>query len=203
MKGIIFSASMVQAILDGRKSMTRRVIKGIFPEEKHDLDYPPHKHDEGDFAYHFQTDADDYVEHRLKPRYQTGDILWVRETWADESGYFLYRADDTSEVITDYNAIKWRPSIFMPREAARIFLKVTEVRVERVQDITNDDAREEGALTTGLVNTIIRNTDGGIPRTQFHILWDSINAKRGYGWDTNPWVWVYSFDRIDKESEGK
>lgn len=168
-KPILFSTAMVQAILDNRKSMTRRVSKT--------MPYP-----------------------NIKPPYQPGDILWVRETWAvpynPTTGY-AYRASCHDDAL---DLFKWRPSIFMPRSAARIWLKVTDIRVERLRAITPHDAWLEGCR--------IGNSfawEDHLPDLQqmcrdiaFVSLWDSINKKRGHGWDTNPWVWVISFERIDK-----
>lgn len=186
-KPILFSAPMVQAILDGRKSMTRRIIR--------------------------DTDGlhDEEVTQR-KPRYQPGDILWVRETWCNinktgiEPEYY-YKADSIAAEDYDSTEWKWRPSIFMPREAARIWLRVTDVRCERVQEITKDDAWSEGVGSSDpfdyqepdwyAENT--PNTDYTI--STFAGLWESLNAKRGYSWDSNPWVWVISFERCEKPQE--
>ena len=140
------------------------------------------------------------------------DILYVRETWGcyqkdwNDAGRFLYRADYSddakgywheTEHVNWCDLPRWRPSIHMPKEAARIFLRVTGVKVERLQDITTEDAKSEGALHPGVipVNTLIQNIAGSIPQTNFSILWDNINAKRGYGWDANPWVWVIEFEQ--------
>ena len=176
MKPILFSTPMVQAILDGRKTQTRRVIK---------IDDAP----------------ENWRKSLAGSRYKPSDILWVRETWADVFGKYEYRAD-YSESENTYRVkrygttiAKWRPAIFMPRAAARIFLRVTDVRVERLQDITEDDATAEG-LRIGI---------GGAPcfscRDAFAELWDKLNAKRGYGWDTNPWVWVIEFERCEKPDD--
>lgn len=138
--------------------------------------------------------------------YKPGDILWVRESWADLRGMgfgddprtdkpwnFAYRADtkpgsDGDMVRIEYG-VKWRPSIHMPKKAARLFLEVKNIRVERLQNITEEDAWAEGC-------------DANIPDGKpcavawFHGLWQKLNAKRGYGWDTNPWVWVIEFKEI-------
>ena len=134
---------------------------------------------------------------RLKgkpPKFATGDTLWVRERWtlaADDArpdGFPVYLADGTPKAPHG----PWRSPIHMPRWASRITLEVTDVRVERVQDIGEEDAKAEG------VDWEVWEHGGEpIPPTSlFHELWDSINAKRGYGWDANPWVWVVSFKRI-------
>lgn len=195
---ILFSTPMVQAILDGRKRMTRRVVK----TEKDGV---------ATAAGLLVDPNNDWCAGRLiKPKYQPGQILWVRETWAKISDYatpdtmvglpdgYLYKA--TGEY---HMGLKWRPSIFMPREAARIWLRVTDVRCERVQDITPYDAWCEGCR--------IGNSfpwEQHIPELQqqcrdilFHDLWDGLNAKRGYSWASNPLVWVIGFERCDKPQE--
>jgi len=195
MKPIIFSTPMVQAILDGKKTQTRRVIKIDDAPENWKISIAG--------TSIVRTEPYDVK----LPRYAAGDILYVRETWADVFGKYEYRAD-YSESENTYRVkrygttiAKWRPSIHMPREAARIFLRVKTVRVERLQDITPKDAWDEGCR--------IGNSfpwEEHIPELQqqcrdilFKSLWNSINEKRGYGWDTNPWVWVYEFEKINKE----
>lgn len=203
MKPILFSTPMVRAILDGRKTQTRRVIKPQ-PDGEIKANIPYEFY--GTKTERIFTDTKAY----LAP-YSVGDILWVRETFCEvpyehnhvpiKGGYitipkYAYKADSER----DYTGI-WKPSIHMPREAARIFLRVTNVRVERVQEITPKDAWEEGCR--------IGNSfpwEKHIPELQqqcrdilFKSLWDKINAKRGYGWDRNPWVWVVAFEKISKE----
>jgi hypothetical protein len=207
---ILFSSEMVRAILDGRKTQTRRIIN---PQPKTIIKDPRNRLPEA-----FWVDGEKWIKCRYG---QPGDRLWVRETWRDRWGMAYanygtgnaYPIDDVREI--EYKAggngffthgcnlcpdeptvkwgewSKWRPSIFMPREAARIFLRVTNVRVERLQDISEDDARAEGVRAYGP-----NNCSGTSARIAFAELWDSINAKRGYGWDTNPWVWVVKFHRI-------
>ena len=206
MKPIIFSTPMVQAILAGRKSMTRRVIKDKDITNNFDIDI-----DGSVYAYIDQATGDSYPPtHRAK--YQPGDILWVRETWSkDENGKYVYRANygTTEDDSFPPSMFKWKPSIHMPREAARIFLRVTNVRVERLQDISEEDARAEGISwldeacysNNGWTPTLYDPDSGGSPvfRDGFTALWDNINAKRGYGWETNPWAWVYEFEKISKE----
>lgn len=189
-KPIIFSTEMVRAIIEGRKTQTRRVIKGygnIWYIGKllgdWSLSQPPYMED-GMLHWGLQVDVDERRTFFIKPPYQPGDVLWVRETWAPETkqgvptGGYVYRASDSPEPDEDV-LLKWKPSIFMPREAARIFLKVTNVRVERLQEITEEDALREGMLA----------------RDHFPGYWDKLNAKRGYGWYKNPWVWVIEFDK--------
>jgi hypothetical protein len=207
MKPILFSTPMVQAILDGRKTMTRRVINN------RDI-----------LKLLLYGQGDGYIDEMLTgnldmAQYKVGDVLWVRETWncipvhdglshsieerqANKTvgviGYdYWYKADDRD----DNSDNKWRPSIFMPREAARIFLRVKAVRAERVQEITEADAIAEGISTLrelqGL-ETIGRGPRENYAKHLFCETWDSLNAKRGYGWGKNPFVWVIEFERIDK-----
>lgn len=200
-KPILFSTPMVQAILDGRKTQTRRVVKIngcpiTSPKESLELTK------EG-LIYHSICSMSGYYKLLCQP----GDILWVRETWAKvSSGIIEYKADykepftGSTEIDHIGNKIKWRPSIHMPRTAARIFLKVTNVRVERLQEITPKDAWEEGCRIGNFFPW-----EKHIPELQqqcrdilFKSLWDGLNAKRGYGWDINPWVWVYEFERVSE-----
>jgi hypothetical protein len=206
---ILFSGPMVRAILDGRKSMTRRVIKPQ-PEMEFDGEMLPDGTGYGGWA--------PVLPPWSKWPYRVGDRLWVRETWAtnepiwddDKAESFAVPAMvDRSMII--YRAVceknrKWRPSIFMPRWASRITLEITGVRVERVQDITEGDAREEGITDGGCLNCGEHEPcgcDNPQPdaRDAFIWLWDSINKKRGYGWHVNPWVWVIEFKRVEVDHE--
>jgi hypothetical protein len=203
MKPIIFSTPMVQAILDGRKTQTRRVVKIngcpiTSPKESLELTK------EG-LIYHSFCSMSGYYKLLCQP----GDILWVRETWATvSSGIIEYKATyiepytGSTEIDHIGKKITWRPSIHMPREAARIFLLVTNVRVERVQDITEEDAKAEGCHER-LLNDGWKNIGKLTARDDFIMLWEYLNAKRGYGWDTNPWVWVVKFERISKDEAYK
>lgn len=192
----IFSAPMVRAILDGRKSQTRRIVKpkyeiGMWDWDPKDKSYGPFIADEyGD--YHKVTD---YAP------WQPGDKLWVRETFAMISDWtvvdpdvgmpdgYIYRADwEWAEHP------KWKPAIHMPRAASRITLEVVNVRAERVQDISAGDARAEGIPEPYVASETGYETE---MRGQFRDLWDSLNAKKGYGWNNNPWVWVIEFRRVD------
>lgn len=187
---IIFSAPMVQAILEGRKTQTRRVLH----REK---------------LYNGYAFDDPRIA-RACPHGQPGDRLWARETFAVITGVgraphvddaVEYRADNSPAGEVIGHARAWRPSIFMPRAYSRITLEVVGVRVERVQDISEADARAEGADQE--FRTVVYSPAGvkdyHMPvsyRGGFANLWDSINETRGYGWDTNPWVWVVEFKRI-------
>ena len=219
MKPILFSTPMVQAILDGRKTQTRRVIKHTGNSMHYGkllcdwgLSEKPYMKD-GLLYWELQTAVDDSWVFEIKPKYQPGDILWVRETWGhiahpnyNQGGYdewFVYKASKQGELPEDF---KWRPSIHMPREAARIFLKVTNIRVEKVQDITEDDVIAEG-MNAGICQNCGKNSypePCGCENPQpeyigaFAYLWNIINKKRGYGWSKNPWVWVIEFERVEK-----
>jgi hypothetical protein len=192
MKPIIFNTEMVKAILEGRKTQTRRPIKntGFYAIDK---------------RYHSNTEKEIESLIKTKSPYQINDILCVRETWLDtlkagngsftEIGYTIYKADspwhwdakDTQHdeevhiVDDDYNG-NWKPSIHMPKDYARLFLKVTGVRVERVDSITEEDAIKEGFDN----------------KNEFIQIWDTcyfdkdINKSRGYF--VNPWVWVFDFE---------
>jgi hypothetical protein len=201
-KPILFSTPMVQAILDDRKTQTRRVIKDKDIINRFDIDV-----DGKPIAYIDQETGDSYPPTAIA-KYQVGDILWVRETWSkDENGEYVYRTNygTTEDDSFPPSMFKWKPSIHMPREAARIFLRVTNVRVERLQEITPKDAWEEGCRIGNFFPW-----EKHIPELQqqcrdilFKSLWDGLNAKRGYGWDTNPWVWVIEFERVSEDGSSK
>ena len=198
---IIFSDEMVRAILAGEKTQTRRVMK---PQP---------------------VNLVDAIQWEKCPQGIPGDRLWVRETWA-APGYLdhrkpsdiedwnpiLYRADGfiARQFAVDKNWLssmfgRWRPSIFMPRWASRINLEIVNVRVERLQDISEEDAKAEG------VSAVMRDSGGCLPWGEwveipsyydgFVETWDRINAKRSCGWDTNPWVWVIEF-QVKENKEG-
>jgi hypothetical protein len=206
MKPILFSTPMVKAILEDRKNMTRRVINPqpvINPEDKRQVSIPVNRmHGMIDTLGFYSVE--DYIKH--KAPYQPGDVLWVRETWAerfDGSGRIYYRADDNLASLVNRKDDKWKPSLFMPLRAARIFLRVTDVRVERLQDITEEDARDEGVKDPYEYQAPeyydqphMRGLE--INKSAFAGLWDSLNGKRGYSWKSNPWLWVYTFERCEK-----
>ena len=226
-KPIIFSTEMVKAILADRKTKTRRLngLKEINenPDEwdlqSFEVDPELMAWDKNGDCYPrvkkgliatFENNELGEVYRNIKCPWEVGDILWVRETWnqtlnteTDELGY-VYKEQMLRENVIytdlDDDPIKWQPSIFMPRTAARLFLKVKDIRVERLQDITEEDAIAEGILWNRArkinelekSNNIIDNA-----KALFMRLWDSINSKRGYGWDLNPWVWVVEFERVE------
>ena len=202
-KPILFNGEMVRAILEGRKTQTRRVIK-------------PQPSDQGHIGE--------------CPYGQPGDKLWVRETWSEVWTYsgsgsypaVCYRSDQVGFIGCESHPVrkvragkysepdvsvpqnmKWHPPTHMPRWASRITLEVTDVRVERVQDITPSDCEQEGVTGKTLSSPVrgepyeeYQNGDGLIytdPKCAFAALWNSIYDKRGCGWDKNPWCWVIEF----------
>lgn len=199
MKPILFNTEMVRAIQNGAKTATRRVVK---PQPS-----MPYCHEFDGEWFWTSKDADDDMmdwwpsyETGLRPPYQPGDILYVRETWAAWS-----RTMGTSPALyykADWNAsdgIKWRPSIHMPREAARIFLRVTDVRVERLQEITPEQIDAEGCKEYGYSV----ETGELMPSSPcyFSIVWNNTIKKADYAlysWDVNPWVWVIEFERCER-----
>ncbi len=226
MKPILFNAEMVRAILDGRKTVTRRIIKPQ-PLDTPIVFYNP---EEGmNIVCH--VEGMDVLLNYFPP-YQPGDVLWVRETWCkygklDDSDHLIegtekyyYRAD--GENPTPFNDFLvqhpgwdehretpvWRPSIHMPHDAARIFLRVKEVRVERLNDIDNLSALDEGfdgrcsTPADGALSDWQQNYDFSVEK--FASAWDRTvkPADRAiYGWDANPWVWVIEFERVKNEDE--
>jgi len=196
MKPILFSTLMVQAILAGRKTMTRRVMNPQpRPENSYFGGQVTHSADKKllacvGFSRSALAVADyDYA----KQPYRTGDILYVRETWFGKDDWFAYKADNPEP---DFYA-PWRSPATMPRAAARIFLRVTDVRCERVQEILCGDMKREGCIPA----TVTGGQYQQWQRDYFIPLWDSRYAKRGFGWDDNPYVWVISFERIEKPQE--
>ena len=199
-KPILFNTEMVRAILDGRKSCTRRIVK---PQKEKKFMFKP---------YCNMTDIE-LINTAYKSPYQMGDILYVRESvwqklgfslnidgetepsWYDEFKYVA--SDEKPKIGWNYSWSK-RPSIHMPKKAARLWLRVTDVRVERLQEITEVQAQTEGC-NSGLL------TGACTARGQFEDLWNSTIKKSDldcYGWNANPWVWVIEFERCDKpESE--
>jgi len=201
MKPILFSGPMVRAIIDGRKIMTRRVIK---PQP--DIDDPciiehPMALEDDLIGFTYQTEQG---ETKRAGKFHNGDVLWVRETWR----YGCKQDEIPYDYLADYSSSsrKWKSAMFMPRIAARLFLKVTGIRLERLQDITEYDAKREGAepecsetrTEDDICNQECYKCGLLSHRAGFHLLWDSLNVKRGCSWESNPWVYVVSFKRINK-----
>ena len=207
MKPILFNTEMVRAILDGRKTQTRRIAaEKIYLDKEWGLDKEPYLK-EGKWYYDKQTAVDDSKRYEMRPKYQVGDILWVRETWNySPNWYYCYKADAVPEDNHGYfGSIPWKPSIHMPREAARIFLRVTNVRVERLQDITEEDAKCEGVKDPyeyqkpAYYDEPFRQLRGKeINQCAFAGLWDTCYQWPNT-WTANPWIWVYEFERVSKE----
>lgn len=197
---ILMSGPMVRAILEGRKTQTRRIVK-----------WPLNIADKGMQPTSIPYQGQGYQDTRTPsvgdvwaychcPYGQRGSRLWCRERHsllATKSKHQYVLFSDGAQKYEDgeyfpglkeyspgaFDNIKWRPSIFMPRWASRITLEVMEIRVERVQEITEEDAKAEGVTC----------------QSQFATLWDTLNKVRGYGWSIDPWVWCISFRRIDDE----
>ncbi|AVU77111.1 hypothetical protein [Pseudomonas rhizophila] len=205
---ILFSAPMVRAILEDRKTVTRRAIK-----------VQPHIDASGNFCVGRSNYGQDgygrpVTKHFINgycPYGKPGDRLWVRETWAEirvaqapDQEWIVYRECDNR---TDYGG-PWKPSIFMPRRACRILLEITDVRVERLQDISEEQAKAEGIVGVAfrpddgwpICTGYMVGPDDGKSQLQttaagaFAGLWSSINGQEN--WDANPWVWVVEFKRV-------
>ena len=225
-KPILFNTEMVRAILEGRKSCTRRINKDANEYTVPDMDF--YNADRRTYAVHNYSDKEH--KNKLSIAERTcpicpGDVLYIRETWTEECGKYYYRADYDSDYLDPcetlsggYPAscrnhpgcdgcmatstrIHWHPSIHMPKEAARIWLRVTDVRVERLQEITAESALTEGADKYIHANGTL-NEDQTI--TSFIGIWNSTIKESDldrYGWDANPYVWVISFERCAKPVE--
>lgn len=211
---ILFSTPMVQAILDGRKTQTRRVIKGFTAEVNGkyiNFEYKTSKLKMSVGNVTFKNLNKPFLGIVEESPYGVpGDILWVRETWHEvkKSNFnrnipYLYKASSHETKVENY---KWKPSIFMPKQACRLFLKVVSVRVERLQDISEEDAISEGVK---MVGNLYNNYSAGYQhfgvgnlfqyaKKSFASLWESINGEES--WNSNPWVWVLEFCVIDKPS---
>ena len=206
-KPILFNTEMVRAILDGRKVCTRRIVKGYIPKDAQ-FGYTAFTPDgaiscRGLFE---TTGRPGYGEKFFKLPYQPGDILYVRETWKKApNGYYYYESWQRNDVA---DVTKWKPSIHMPKEAARIWLKVTDVRVERLQEITEDGAKAEGIneewARSWWAPTYYDPDSGGYPKyrdTFAFEIWNNTIKKSDldrYGWYANPYVFVIEFERCEK-----
>lgn len=227
---IIFGAGMVRALLDGRKTQTRRVIK---PDIVGNMDIPRGQGDVDAGCPYIETENGMMSVKDLCHYGQPGDILWVRETWseydcldgdadnysvavcykasyseftygsAEDQGAVIWFDSDreTFEVykqkIEGYEVFgeKWNPPIYMPKKFARIWLEITDIRVERVQDISEEDAQAEGCVNDVRLISDEKAYYGFYAQERFELLWDSVNAKLGHPWESNPWVWVIKFRR--------
>lgn len=216
-KPILFNTDMVRAILDGRKTVTRRVVKphnpvkasrmgGYHQENGLWIDTDINNGDSEGHIKDYSVSSTwwtigGYIK-KFSP-YQRGDIVYVRETWQCINPYsdkeYVYKASCDADFSSDIG--KWLPSIHMPKEAARIWLKVTNVRMERLQDISIRQIENEGVETE---EPLCLNGEEII--YAFSQLWDSTIKKADierYGWKGNPWVWVIEFERFEKPQETK
>lgn len=190
---ILFSTPMIRAILEGRKTVTRRIVKNTAREWLVSDQFDP-----GYVAMR---------ENHLCPYGYTGDTLWVRETWfndadAGEKPIYVYKADNKEYPL---GSCSWKPSIHMPKAASRIFLEITDVKIERLQDISQEDAYAEGILPMPhrpASEGCTQHADSSLIRDcyvcAFRHLWNQINGPLGYPWDKNPWVWAITFKPILK-----
>ena len=225
-KPILFNTEMVRAILDGRKTCTRRLVK---PQPKSKLCYTFAGSDSDTWGYPNRTAheiwgeefklpndiTEEELSKRWNPPYHTDDILYVRETWCglpvNEAGHmrghtiYYYKAD--GELRPKGWRGTWHPSIHMPKEAARIWLKVTDVRVERLQEITDNECIKEGIYPSNcrdcndIFGCDVCPDEGYDEVDKFVEVWNSTIKKSDlncYGWDANPWVWVIEFERCEK-----
>lgn len=215
---IIFNEYQVRALLDGSMTQTRRIMK-VQPSEHFtpmnmalETDYEAHWYTPGIVDKHgylqpskhdvFGVASED--EGYTCPFGAVGDCIWVRETWNKYGGLVTYRADYDwiedmkKEMACHASYPKWHPSIHMPRWASRILLEITDVRVERLNDISQEDAQAEGMELTGWRPTYSDPDSGGevwTPYDNFALLWESIYGEES--WQSNPWVWVIEFKRIE------
>ena len=235
-KPILFNTEMTIAVEKNRKTQTRRLVRFSSGRIEGKIPDPDRIHLEHVSGEHAFFKIEPFYRVRIKSPYKVGDILYVRETWSTKLSNecyaqpchtgrcpyescesapgpcfpeeYIYKATDN---LPSYGG-KWHPSIHMPKEAARIFLRVTDVRVERLQEITIEGTLSEGLSREAIERKIAPGSS--CPRWVYHEaakrlfseLWDSTvePAKRQlYGWAANPWVWVYSFERCEKPEEWK
>ena len=239
MKGIKFNDDMVRAILEGRKTQTRRPLK---PQPEINGDRINFSFRKGASHLNLPFPCSDYsLVIRECPFGKVGDLLWARETFclehqveedqpppfddsrpirwefagmeSDPEGADMwvqphYRATDPTPELSYEDSggeptVRWKPSIHMPRWASRITLEITDIRIERVQEITEHEAIKEGVLDhrfngyESISEEEIRDLLNGSPKYAFRCLWDSLYVKKGLGWYANPWVWVIGFRRVE------
>ena len=219
LKPILFNTDMTRAVFDGRKTATRRIVKA--PVLYSCTEPPSRIFRDGDL-FQFQWNTGKTIGgFSIKPPYLPGDILYVRETWSTRLSNECY-AQPCHGGICPYESCesadgpcfpeefiykashslpssggKWHPSIHMPKEAARIFLRVTDVRVERLQEITDEGAKAEGANNG--IGVADKMRESAIQR--FQKIWDSTikpTVLSAYGWEANPYVWAVEFERCEK-----
>jgi hypothetical protein len=218
LKPILFSTPMVQSILRGEKTQTRRIIKYQKNITDPKIGFSAFTNND-QFEVRGVHENGQYGGSLFKMKYKVGDVLWVRETWQhtkclninpeDENYGFIYKAD--GQPWEDYENWTWKPSIFMPRSACRIFLKLTKIRIERLNDISEADAIAEGVERWKEERMISKPTHYKVyfqnckaedlcsytscPVDSYSTLWQKINGKKS--WDENPYVFVYEFERCE------
>jgi hypothetical protein len=188
---ILFSTPMVKAIQEGRKTQTRRVIKDKLLQES------------------TEEDNLEFLLLTIPNRYNVGDVLWVRETFVQQgldSNHFVYKANHPLKELSFRPLGGWKPSIFMPKIACRIFLKLKSVRVEKLQNISEEDAKQEGAdflyyKNGSMIRENFKDWDSFYKKRAsfkdgFHYIWEDINMNDS--WNFNPFVWAYEFEQIEK-----
>ena len=228
---ILFAGEMIRANLEGRKTQTRQVVKFPYPSTW-DRAKVPARWDPSDFVWVDHADpCGTYPTLTVCPYGVPGDVLWARETWATDHKMFypcfpvVYAADGSpasheivkgrvySPEAKDWFPFRWRPSIHMPKWACRLWCRVESVRVERVQDISEADAAAEGVAVPWVggawpwiakIQTPWRSIGqaDNSPKLLYSHLWDSINAKRGFGWKANPWVWAITYTPTTTPPDG-
>ena len=230
MKPILFNTEMVKAILNGKKTVTRRVVKPQPMCYGTNTTIEPHNNDFflsaerrwlrcricGNDPEYSREGSN--ISHHWNSPYDLGDILYVRETWcsAYDGERYFYRADKHTrreeKQFLDYDDVRWSPSIHMPKEAARIFLRVTDIRVERLQEMPHDAPKKEGIHYCECPDGFTWNSHTTMqdcyinPMGAMKALWNSTVKKSDletYDWDANPWVWVIEFERISREEAEK
>lgn len=219
-KPILFSTSMVRATLDDRKTVTRRVVTPHYRDGEAGFRVITNAHTGKYVRIEYFDEWEDETRWMHDP-YRPGDILYVREAWNKDVGRYMYRADysDMEKFYRDGKevSVRWRPSIHMPREAARLFLRVTSVRVERLREITIQGMQMEGVTRQGrpggcscawetetCMSEPCPNRDAyeyACWVLPFIEVWDSTirpGLRALYGWGGNPWVWVIEYERCEK-----
>ena len=183
MKPILFNTEMVKAILGGRKTQTRR-LRGLGVVNCVTALWKIENLEGNEYKLSY---AKEIITVNC-PYGKIGDQLWVRETFAEKDDYSIYYKANYKDVYMD---VRWKPSIHMPKKYARIFLEITNINIERVQDITQKDALAEGMWNSLASTPALTLID------LFRGVWDPINKKRGFGWDENPLIWVIEFKRSE------
>lgn len=210
-KPILFSGPMVRGILEGQKTQTRRVIKSPskkYPYFRLEECYPSEMGSIGNWRLSVEDEDGFSPEEGFWyfgcPYGQPGDRLWVKETYLSGRKGRIYKADHPIANMIPRKVLKWKSPIFMPKSAARLWLKIKKIRIERIQDISEKDAEAEGTKGLSRIEgygaawaSIMNKQNWGPYKCGFALLWNKINKKRGYDWEKNPWVWVVEFKKVN------